>query len=450
MVARLSSVCVLAAVVAVASAAWAKPEHEYTIDTGASYAGYGDYKDYNTRPMTPKYLKCAGVEGKPYVHYAPCEDGFSCVEKASYSGGDWGRYCLPTPAGYGGKCYESGVRCMGAPGKPFVEYHNCCTAGCACMEKDSKTGGYSAEADWGSFCLPYHYEGQAAPEYVKPAHEGETGYNYRCHISGAVCGGAPGYPYQEAGEGCCDPMDVCVTDGYTGWRKFCKPHTTVYDGKDDYSYDGKDDYSYGGEDGYGRDPPTWYNPPCTGYGCEKPEPGCKGYGCETPEPACKGYDCPDTTNPGGGDAAKAFGLGPNFGCGGPGAAAASATPLRELSDGEASVTITIPITPAACPAFSLSQQDADALVASVCAIAGSADPSPECFLIAFTNGAATRMLIDESVLDSVVRQGGGAGEVTVGVIVDEENAAPVGDALRGACGFCGVDAGPAPSPASPV
>lgn len=48
----------------------------------------------------------------------------------------------------GKKCYPSNHRCAGAPGKPKIEYMPCCERGYSCQEKSSTTGN-----NWGKFCL---------------------------------------------------------------------------------------------------------------------------------------------------------------------------------------------------------------------------------------------------------------------------------------------------------
>jgi hypothetical protein len=225
---------------------------------------YGDYKVYNTRQVSEKELMCAGAPGKPYVHYVPCEAGYHCVEKSSYAPGEWGRYCLPIPKDYyAGKCYKTGERCMGAEGKPYVEYLPCCIKGDVCREHSPKETGNGNDSSWGSFCVAY--DGAGEPDYKK-AYETEKEqdtktqydvkyYDYKCHITGSKCGGAPGFPYVEYGNGCCSSTESCVPDAYMGWGKFCKSHDEIYSDYEKYKEDPK---SY--------DPPapklkSWYKAP---------------------------------------------------------------------------------------------------------------------------------------------------------------------------------------------
>jgi hypothetical protein len=98
---------------------------------------------------TPKYTRCAGAEGKPFVQYAPCCDkGFSCVERKHAGGDNWGRFCLPyghPSASQPHMCYKKGERCMGAPGKQYVAPLSCCGHNKCVIDK---------ARGWGAFCNP--------------------------------------------------------------------------------------------------------------------------------------------------------------------------------------------------------------------------------------------------------------------------------------------------------
>lgn len=126
----------------------------------------------------------------------------ACLSDASLG---WGRFCVAKPSYYGGekKCYKTGQRCAGAPGKPYVDYHPCCKPSDSCAE--------DADMGWGSFCKP------SGGYYSAPGD--------KCYKTGARCMGAPGKPYVTYMP-CCESGDECVKDSYMGWGYFCKGSTS--------------------------------------------------------------------------------------------------------------------------------------------------------------------------------------------------------------------------------
>lgn len=103
--------------------------------------------DHHQEVCTANGERCAGAPGKPYVEYHPCcSEGYICIEKQNPGYDEWGRYCMEPSNSYHEKCYQSGERCMGAPGHDYVQYHPCCSPGEHCME--------DPELGWGGFCKP--------------------------------------------------------------------------------------------------------------------------------------------------------------------------------------------------------------------------------------------------------------------------------------------------------
>lgn len=111
----------------------------------------------------PNNQRCAGAPGKPSVSHMPCcSKDYSCQEKSSTAGDNWGKFCLKTQSngspstpvinvstgGSGKQCYPTNHRCAGAPGKPEVKYMPCCAKGYSCQAKPSSEGN-----NWGKFCL---------------------------------------------------------------------------------------------------------------------------------------------------------------------------------------------------------------------------------------------------------------------------------------------------------
>jgi hypothetical protein len=359
---------------------------------------YGDYKEYNVREVSKKDLKCAGSPGKPYVHYVPCEDGYHCVEKDSYGSDEWGRYCLPIPKGYyEGKCYKTGEKCMGAAGKPFVQYLPCCTAGNVCKEL---AYGIAKDSEWGSFCVPaagedkppvYGQKDQPKSEYDSKF------YDYKCHATGSKCSGAPGYPYVDYGNGCCSATDSCVPDSSKGWGNFCKPMSEVYSEYEQYKEDPK---SY--------KPPApvyenWFTAPKGESQAEPQNPyapkKCQGYGCETSTPTpCVGYGCKDdkavTPVPLDSKLSTLLGLPGSTACAPTGTTpAVPNTPTPP--NGVDIVRVDVPLPDCSAPAV-FSQADADAILNAICTRARSADPTAVCYIEE----------VDTPVVRSAVLEGG--------------------------------------------
>jgi hypothetical protein len=143
--------------------------------------------------------RAIGAPGKPAVAYQPCCDGGTPAAKT----GDWGLFCpsgggtTTAPPGGGSKCYASGVRAIGAPGYPPVEYKPCCGGGTPA----AKTG------DWGLFCPSGGGTTTAPP-----------GGGSKCYASGVRAIGAPGYPPVEY-KPCCDGVAPVAKAG--DWGQFC-------------------------------------------------------------------------------------------------------------------------------------------------------------------------------------------------------------------------------------
>lgn len=185
---------------------------------------------------TPIGARCTGQTGYDWVMGATCCDGGSCEGKEGY----WGKFCVakktydykpkptaapkyvpstpkyeapkpkyvaPTPKpSYGKKCYAIGERCMGAPGKPAVEYLGCCEGSC--------TGTSKAYGAYGTYC---------EKDY------GRKPESKKCYKEGERCIGAKGKPYVEylgdsKWDGCCDGYACTGTGskyGYDAYGKYC-------------------------------------------------------------------------------------------------------------------------------------------------------------------------------------------------------------------------------------
>lgn len=378
---------------------------------------YEDYNTFNVRTVSKKNMKCAGAPGKPYVHYVPCEEGYACTEKTTYSAGEWGRYCMPASKDYYvGKCHKTGDRCMGAAGKPYVEYLPCCTKGKVCREMTSDDKAYGAET-WGRYCISYKGDTVSVDKYMneKPKYDSKHSeydskfYDYKCHVSGARCASAPGFPHVEYGNGCCYGSDSCVSDAYIGWGKFCKLQSEVYSDYEKYKEDPK---SY--------KPPTydyesWNKAPKETKSDEGP------YNPYSPS-KCYGYGCADMKKEhkmnGNGNLGKnvttsldntigiALQLGANFGCGGPGTAAAMADNIPDdINDDQGAIRVSVAAPP--CSDTSVfSAADARAFLNKICEVVTAIDSTAQCFL-EVVPASGIRMLEDASELDVSVRQGGG-------------------------------------------
>lgn len=150
----------------------------------------------------------AGAPGKAFIKYAPCcKKGEMCLID---SGLGWGRWCVAPKKGfqatYAKKCYKSGERCMGSPGKPYIPYHRCCD-GSPCV-KSSKLG-------WGGFCVGAGGEKKSSAGEMSKGRDGQ-----KCYNKGHRCMGAPGKTYVPYAR-CCDGTP-CVKDPRKGWGGWCK------------------------------------------------------------------------------------------------------------------------------------------------------------------------------------------------------------------------------------
>jgi hypothetical protein len=93
--------------------------------------------------------RCMGAANFPYIQYRKCcKDTDECATDLSLG---WGSFCKPknakdAGAGPATSCYNTGERCKGASGFPYVPYHNCCQPSDQCEESPSR--------GWGSFCVP--------------------------------------------------------------------------------------------------------------------------------------------------------------------------------------------------------------------------------------------------------------------------------------------------------
>jgi hypothetical protein len=147
--------------------------------------------------------RAIGATGKPAVDYKPCCDGGAPVART----GDWGLFCpggvattAPPSGGGSTKCYASGERSIGAPGKPAVEYKPCCDGGAPA----AKTG------DWGLFC--------PGGGVVTTPPSGGGGGSSKCYASGERAIGAPGKPAVEYKPCCGGGAPVAKTGD---WGLFC-------------------------------------------------------------------------------------------------------------------------------------------------------------------------------------------------------------------------------------
>lgn len=107
----------------------------------------------------PYKQRCAGAPGKPRVEWINCCGGLVCVNAPDKMGLGYGRHCLK-PAEKkkveGEKeCRDGGERCMGAPGHDYIPWKRCCP-GYKCIEKPG---------DWGKFCMP---DGSKPTDKTKP------------------------------------------------------------------------------------------------------------------------------------------------------------------------------------------------------------------------------------------------------------------------------------------
>jgi hypothetical protein len=95
--------------------------------------------------------RCMGAPGKPFVKYMPpCDAKMVCREEPVLGWGSWVMPALPVPGSSALTCYQSGERCAGAPGKPFVQWLGCCDPKDNCEVDESK--------GWGSFCKRIAYK----------------------------------------------------------------------------------------------------------------------------------------------------------------------------------------------------------------------------------------------------------------------------------------------------
>lgn len=421
MVSGTAAVAAFAAVVAVGSAAVAKP---------GSFDYYYPKASQNSLSVAERYSskkeaklcyeegeRAIGAKGYPAVPYLACCSGkpplpMDPTAKSYVAKENYGLYCggtgevVPTE----GKCYKAGERSVGAPGKPMVDYMPCCD-GKAPQEK------YGA---WGKFCgLPSPY----APEPVVPKERvpkkcaGDDGYPYvpyldcgdgykcerepkygwgffcmptgnSCYGPGMKAQGAPGYPKIDYMP-CCDGQKSASK--YGEWGKFCPGKM-----KPMYEAPRPDFYKpYGAPDDY------------------KPPAAPKGYEpysyaatvAPTVSPTSYGaYPKSYSKAPRSSAAPAAFTalFGADFGC-----AASGNTAMVSLTTLPATVvfTTTLDITLPVCPygrGLGLSQAQAEAILENLCNLAKTFDADAECIIEIVP--APMRMLELEDDVSAVVRQ----------------------------------------------
>jgi hypothetical protein len=143
------------------------------------------------------------------VDYHPCCEGSCDMPDPSYGG--YGLVC--SKGGYkptappAPKCYKEGERCIGAPGKPFVEYCSCCEG--ACDKPDPSYGGYGMVCSKGGYTPSPPTK---APVYTTPP-KAYTVVEPKCVKSGESCD-----PY---GLKCCD-MVSCVASSKNPGKYCCE------------------------------------------------------------------------------------------------------------------------------------------------------------------------------------------------------------------------------------
>jgi hypothetical protein len=157
--------------------------------------------------------KAIGAPGKPAIPYLSCcKQGDSPIEMPSK---DWGKFCMPS-GNYAvpeekETCYKTGEKAIGAPGKPAVPYLPCCTASDEPIEMPS--------IDWGKFCMP---KGGSTPTISAPYSTPAPGKS--CYETGERVIGADYYPEVKYLNGCCNPKDVPQPG--SSWGMFCLPLKT--------------------------------------------------------------------------------------------------------------------------------------------------------------------------------------------------------------------------------
>lgn len=149
-------------------------------------------------------VKCMGASGKPFVQWkACCKVGDQCLPVTDPN--DWGSVCRPagssstttapptSSTSSSGSCHATNVKCMGAPNRPFVEWKPCCNSADSCQPVTDPN-------DWGSVCRPLS-QATTSPS--------TTASNVGCHATNVKCMGVPGRPFVQW-KPCCNAADSCL------------------------------------------------------------------------------------------------------------------------------------------------------------------------------------------------------------------------------------------------
>lgn len=166
---------------------------------------------------TPDPKKCyatgeraIGAPGKPAVDYYPCCNGNEPRPKKQddeyKASRDWGLFCGATGSFdvTEKNCHEDGVKAIGAPGYPLIEYKPCCSK---VSPREKRSSEQKVPGDkWGKFCLGGGSTTKVVEDYVP---------------NGKIrCAGAPGYPYVNWID--CGPGYKCAPLASAGWGSFCQ------------------------------------------------------------------------------------------------------------------------------------------------------------------------------------------------------------------------------------
>lgn len=219
--------------------------------------------------------RCAGESGHPYVEWLGCcKPTDVCIRYEAFG---WGSFCLPgsdyepSNDNYTPKCYRTGQRCAGAPGREYIPWLGCCDMTESCVE-DARMG-------WGSFCKGMMaYPATEAPRRTYYATMPTTDEKYhhhpdyeKCYSSGQRCAGAPGFEHV-AQKPCCRMDERCTVDSTRGWGAFCMQW------HDESRYSGGSAHAHGHQDPWRHQYHPTTSPPVHSYshttaGTAQPAPG---------------------------------------------------------------------------------------------------------------------------------------------------------------------------------
>lgn len=351
------------------------------VQASKSYSGYYGKKE---SACYEDGMRAIGAPGYPRVEYLPCCSGKPPrpMGKDATDEYSWGLFCGGTgDVKVTHDCYADGKRAIGAAGYPRVPYKPCCNG------KEPK----AKEYDWGLFC------GEKAPPVEPTVPESEIP---------TKCAGDAGYPYVPYVE--CPHGEKCEKAPQYGWGFYCMktakddcygPGVRAIGAKGypaiDYlpCCDGSEPkpaaYDWGlfcpGDKKPPTMPPTYTkatHPKHYGY-TEAPRGAAYPAPAHTmPPKAMPAYGYPHKMHPPkGGSGPKSpgdspFGNFPNFGC--PKAGPLVQADPEFTSDSGFVVTTNIQIGDCGATAATLSDEDANELLQAICALAEAVDATVEC------------------------------------------------------------------------